>query len=84
LVRVELLPVAHAFRAGSQLRLTVDAPGNSRAIWEFETIAGGETVEIAHDAAHPSKVVLPVVAGIDVPDRLPPCSLRGQPCRDAD
>lgn len=81
LVRVELLPFAHAFRAGSQLRVTVDAPGNSRAIWVFETIADGETVEIAHDADHPSKLVLPVVPGIDVPDALPPCTLRGQPCR---
>jgi len=82
-VRVELYPVAHAFRPGSQLRVTIDAPGNSRAAWEFETIAAGETVEIAHDTDHPSRIVLPVVAGIDVPDSYPTCSLRGQPCRAA-
>ena len=47
-VRVELFPVAHAFRAGSRLRVTVDAPGGNRAEWVFDTIADGETVEIAH------------------------------------
>ena len=30
LARVEVFPFAHAFRAGSRLRLTVDAPGNNR------------------------------------------------------
>jgi uncharacterized protein len=81
-VRVELFPVAHAFRAGSQLRVVVDAPGGNRPIWEFETIANGETVEIAHDDAHPSRIVLPVVDGVPVPAGLPACgSLRGQPCR---
>lgn len=82
LVRVELLPVAHVFRAGSQLRLTVDAPGGNRPIWAFDTISNGETVEIAHDGEHPSRVVLPIVDGVDVPASLPACgSLRGQPCR---
>ena len=46
-VRVELLPVAHAFRAGSQVRVTIDAPGNSRADWAFDTISAGETVDVA-------------------------------------
>ena len=82
-VRVELFPFAHPFRAGSRLRLTIDAPGNSRAVWEFKTIDNGETVTIASDAQHPSKLVLPVVPGIDVPKAAPPAcgSLRGQPCR---
>jgi predicted acyl esterase len=82
-VRVELFPFAHPFRAGSRLRLTIDAPGNSRAVWEFRTVDDGETVTIAHDAEHPSKLVLPVIPGIDVPKAAPPAcgSLRGQPCR---
>lgn len=83
-VRVEIFPFAHVFRPGSQLRLSVDAPGNSRAEWEFETIADGETVEIAWDAEHPSRLMLPLIPGIDVPDEYPTCSLRGQPCRPAD
>ena len=81
-VRIELFPVAHAFRAGSRVRITVDAPGGNRPVWAFETIADGETVEIAHDADHPSRVVLSVVDGVSVPPEPPACgSLRGQPCR---
>lgn len=83
-VRVELFPFAHAFRAGSRLRVTVDAPGGNRAVWVFETIADGETNEIAHDGDHPSRLVVPVVPGITVPPGAPPCgALRGQPCRSA-
>ncbi|MEP7113482.1 MAG: CocE/NonD family hydrolase, partial [Ilumatobacteraceae bacterium] len=82
-VRVELLPFAHPFRAGSRLRLTIDAPGNNRPVWEFRTIDNGETVTVATDTEHPSKLVLPVVTGVDVPEPAPPAcgSLRGQPCR---
>jgi uncharacterized protein len=82
-VRVALFPFAHPFRAGSRLRLTLDAPGNNRSVWVFQTIDNGETVTIAHDADHPSKLVLPVVAGVEVAKTAPPAcgSLRGQPCR---
>jgi predicted acyl esterase len=82
-VRVELFPFAHPFRAGSRIRLTVDAPGNSRAVWEFRTISNGEEVQIAADADHPSRLVLATVSGVPVPAEAPPAcgSLRGQPCR---
>lgn len=87
-VRVELFPFAHPFRAGSRLRLTVDAPGGARPLWAFDTIAAGETVEIAMGPESASHLVLatidPVVAGIDIPAEAPPCgSLRSQPCRSA-
>jgi putative CocE/NonD family hydrolase len=82
-VRVELFPFAHVFRAGSRLRILVDAPGGNRAEWAFESISDGQTVEIAHDAEHPSRIVLPVVDGVDAPSEYPPCTLRGQPCRPA-
>ncbi|MEP9361913.1 CocE/NonD family hydrolase [Nocardioides sp. CN2-186] len=82
-VRLALLPFAQPFRAGSRIRITVDAPGGARPLWAFDqTISHGEQVEIATDAAHPSKLVLPVVAGVDVPKKAPACaSLRSQPCR---
>ena len=81
-VRIELFPFAYAFRAGSRIRITVDAPGNSRPVWEFDTIDKGETVTIAHDAGHPSKVVLQVVPGVTVPPGAAACgALKGQPCR---
>ncbi len=81
LVRVELFPFAHAFRAGSRIRLSVEAPGGDRAIWKFDAlhIDGGATVEISLDD---SRIVLPVVPGIEIPTDLPPCNaLRAQPCR---
>jgi uncharacterized protein len=81
-VRVELFPFAHAFRAGSRVRLTIDAPGNNRAAWGFETISAGESVDVgAGSGTKGSSVVLPVVSGIDVPATYPTCTLRGQPCR---
>ena len=82
-VRVELFPFAHPFRAGSRLRITIDAPGGNRAVWAFDTISDGETVTVGHGADTPSKVVLAVIPGVDVPDTAPAgCgALRGQPCR---
>ncbi|MFT5025853.1 MAG: putative acyl esterase [Ilumatobacter sp.] len=81
-VRVEIFPFAHVFRAGSQIRISVDAPGNNRPVWVFDTISGGEQVTIGLGGATASKVVLPVVPGINPPAAYPECgSLRGQPCR---
>lgn len=81
-IRVEIFPFAHPFRAGSRLKVTVDAPGGNRQIWRFDTVSDGETVTIGHDRQHPSRVVLATLTGLDVPDALPECgALRGQPCR---
>lgn len=81
-LRVEVFPFAQPFRAGSRLRITVDAPGNSRPLWAFDTIAAGERVEIATDSLHRSRVVLAVVPDVRVPRTAPDCaSLRSQPCR---
>ena len=81
-LRVELFPFAQAFRKGSQLRITVDAPGGARPLWAFDTIADGEQVTIAADRRHHSRVVLAVVPGVKVPAKAPLCSsLRSQPCR---
>ena len=82
LVRVELFPFAHAFRAGSRVRLIIDAPGGQRPVWEFRTISGGEEVTVAYGGEFPSRLVLPLVDGVAVPAGYPACdSLRGQPCR---
>lgn len=81
-VRVEIFPVAHPFRAGSRIRVTIDAPGGNRGEWEFRTISAGETVTIVHDADHPSSIVFSTVSGLNVPAGVAACgSLRGQPCR---
>ena len=81
-VRVEIFPFAHPFRAGSRLRVQIDAPGNSRGVWVLDTIAAGETVTVGNGAETPSRVVLSVVPGVVVPPGAPACgALRGQPCR---
>lgn len=83
-VRVELFPFAHVFRPGSRLRISVEAPGGNRPFWTFDALPGTAVDEIGHSVHHASRVVLPVVPGIDAPDAPPPCpSLRGQPCRPA-
>ena len=82
LVRVEVFPFAHVFRAGSRVRVVVGSPGGNRAQWAFQNLPAGGTVTVLTDDQHPSQVVLPVVPGIAVPAGSPACgSLRGQPCR---
>jgi putative CocE/NonD family hydrolase len=87
LVRVELLPVGHAFRAGSRVRISVETPGGNRPLWTFHTLQTNlPTLNwVAHSRGHPSRLVLAVVSDPPVPTALPPCptSLRSQPCRDA-
>ena len=88
LARVEIMPFAHIFRAGSAIRIYIDTPGGARAEWKFEIqqLPDGTEVMVAHEAAHASSVALPVLENVDPADygaTLPPCpSLRGQPCRD--
>ena len=84
-VRVPLYYQGHVYRAGSQIRVTVSAPGGDQPVWSFgETQPDGTPwVAIAHDRAHPSRLILPVTPGVDVPTPLPACpALRGEPCRD--
>lgn len=83
LARVPIAPFAHAFRAGSRLRLSVDTPGDSRAEWRFLLAEVPENTRIAvgHDALRPSSVALPVLAGVTAPTSLPDCTVRGQQCR---
>ena len=84
LVRVPVFPVAHAFRAGSRIRLTVQAPGGDRPRWDFETIDDGRTVNtIAFGGVQASRLVLPVIAKDTARGTaLPPAgALRGQPSR---
>lgn len=83
-VRVPILPISYAFRAGSKIRITITAPGGDRPEWTFKTAATGGSVTdtVTLGGSRPSKLVLPVVAGAPPTDPQPPCpSLRGQPCR---
>jgi predicted acyl esterase len=83
-VRVGLFAVAHVFRAGSRIRISVEAPGDDRTSWAFDTPSTDGTVvnDISRTQARPSRIVLAVVPDVQAPPALPPCpSLRGQPCR---
>jgi predicted acyl esterase len=76
---------AHAYRAGSQIRVTITAPNGDQPIWSFgETEPKDKaTVAIAHSKRMPSSLTLPVEPGVNVPTGLPPCpGLRAEPCRD--
>ncbi|MET0276208.1 MAG: CocE/NonD family hydrolase [Acidimicrobiia bacterium] len=87
LVRVPIQPFGHAFRAGSIVRITVQAPGGNRPQWAFDALTYDRKVTntITLGGAKASKVVLPVLPGVDVPTPLPACgTLRGQPCRSAE
>ncbi len=82
--RIALFPFAHQFRTGSQIRLTIQAPGGDRPEWAFDTPAtNGSVVNlVAHDDRRPSRLVLPIVSGPDLGEAPAPCpSIRAQPCR---
>jgi putative CocE/NonD family hydrolase len=84
-VVVPLYYQGHAYRTGSRIRLTIAAPNGSQPIWSFEETQPAGTsakVSIAFSGSMPSKLILPVVPGVNVPSALPACpSLRNQPCR---
>lgn len=82
LARVEILPFAHVFRAGSRVALTIDTPGASRPQWTFDIGREPVTIQLHSTSERPSRLVLPVIDGLSAPTPRPACgSLRGQPCR---
>jgi predicted acyl esterase len=83
-VRIALFAVAHVFRAGSRIRISVEAPGDDRTRWSFVTpeTDGSVLDEISSTRGRPSRLVLGVVPDVVPPPTLPPCpGLRAQPCR---
>jgi predicted acyl esterase len=83
-VTVPLYYQGHVYRAGSRLRVTLAAPRGDQPVWRFGEIAprGRASVSVARSPSRPSRLILPVVAGIDAPTALPACpGLRGEPCR---
>lgn len=82
LMRIGLFPFAHVFRAGSRIQLSVEVPGANRERWAFGIIPEVMDNSIAHHAAMPSRLVLPVLPGFSAPTPLPECGMvRGQQCR---
>ena len=84
-VTIPLCYAGHAYRAGSRIRVTITAPNGDQPIWSFGDTdpPGAATVSIAHSLKQPSRLLLPVVAGVNVPAGVPPCpGLRGESCGD--
>lgn len=83
LVRIPIYPVAYAFRAGSRIRVTIQAPGGDRPRWLFDTNEDGSTKNtIVSSPGLPSRLMLPVLPGRAAGGPLPACgALRGTPCR---
>ena len=88
--QVPIPSIAHVFRKGSRLRVSITTPGRNHGTWEFTNPTyGGETPlhTVAFGGATPSALVLSTVAvetitGGVIPESLPVCpGLRGQPCR---
>ncbi|HXQ75437.1 MAG TPA: CocE/NonD family hydrolase [Acidimicrobiales bacterium] len=84
LVRIPVDPIAHAFRAGTSLRIVISAPGGDRPSWTFETPAthGAVVDTVALGATAGSTLVVDEVGGVVPTATLPACgALRGEPCR---
>jgi predicted acyl esterase len=84
--RIDIPGFAHAFRAGSRLRLSIATPGRNHATWEFDNPDYGgavPTIQVGRTRQRASALVLSVLPGVEVPAVTPaPCpALRGQACR---
>ncbi len=55
-MRVELFPFAHVFRAGSRIRITVEAPGGNRPFWTFADLPANGRRRQRHRALRRSPV----------------------------
>jgi uncharacterized protein len=83
-VTIPLYYEAHAYRAGSRIRVLVSAPNGAQPIWAFAQTSPRKTatVAVAFSRRMPSRLIFPVVPGVNVSTGLPPCpGLRGEPCR---
>jgi len=83
-VRVEIFPFGQLFRAGTRLRLTIEAPTTLPELWGFAANPAPAVNQIYTDAAHPSSLALPQASvpaeAAGVRERA--CgSIRNQPCR---
>jgi predicted acyl esterase len=76
---LEIFPFAHAFRAGSKIRLYVEAPHVKPDLWGFALLPLPATNTIHVEG---SSVALPLLEGAAAQTGYPGCSLRNQPCRD--
>jgi uncharacterized protein len=77
-MRLEIFPFGHVFRAGSKVRLYVEAPHVKPDLWGFALlpIPAENTIHTGT-----SSLALPLLDGESAQAPLPRCSIRNQPCR---
>ena len=81
LARVELNKFSHPFRAGSRIRLWIDAPSHTGE-YGFNVISTRSRNTIWHDAGHASRLVLGVLTDVSPPPTRAECgSMLKEPCR---
>lgn len=82
LLRVEIFPFGHAFRAGSKVRVSVAAPHVKPDLWGFATLPVPAVNSIYTGGAFRSSLVLPLIDEATAEAGYPTCgTLRNQPCR---
>jgi hypothetical protein len=82
LVKIPVDPIVHTFRAGTELRLVLSAPGGDRPSWAFATLDHGQRATVAFGGKVASALVVDIVQGVSATAILPTCgTLRGEPCR---
>ena len=78
---MEIFPMGQAFRAGTQLRISIETPTVLPELWGMAILPLPAVNSVMHDAQHVSSLTLPVLAGerADIPE--PACgSLIRQSC----
>jgi uncharacterized protein len=63
-LEVPIFPYAHIFRAGSKVRVTVDAPGGTRVLWKFDSRPDAATHTIHTSSTKASSITLPKVTTV--------------------
>lgn len=82
LVKIPIDPVVHTFRAGTELRVVISAPGGDRPSWEFDTLDNGQSATVGLDGVAGSSLEVDLVQNVHNTHVLPACgTLRGEPCR---
>lgn len=62
-MRMEVFPFAQAFRAGSRIRVYIEAPTGHTGFFAFEPTLAPAVNTVLHDPRHPSRLVLGALAG---------------------